>query len=131
MFLPSQVRYLEEVLGASADYFRVSVPQAAPPLSVVIKTPRLTSEEKILLGKILTSANIQNVLHVEDTEAPTGATHILHFCGGDLRGRQTVDASNVWSLPALCDMTGAGPLVLENKKVAWALLQQFMREKVQ
>jgi hypothetical protein len=131
MFLPPQVRYLEEVLGVSADYFRVSPPVQKPTSPVVVKTSRLTSDEKILLGKILASANIGNFVHVEEAEVPAGATHILDFCGGDRAGHQVVDTSHVWSLPALSDMTGNGPLVTESKKVAWTLLQQFMREKTQ
>ena len=139
MWSGEQIRYLEEVLGASAEYFRggesvsvsdaVSVSACAVSETTAVVTPSLSGEEKALLTKILASAQLKEFEHFEG-EASAPASHVIRFQGEPL-GRQLVEASVHWRLPLLSEMLGSGPLVTEKKKYAWTLLQQFMRERQQ
>lgn len=127
MFTEDQILYLEEVLGTSADHYRRSQAAPAQP-EIVVLTPPLTEAEHALLGKILGSVQLTSYLHVEDPGLlPLGAVHILSF--EENYGRRAESGVVWWGLPALADMLGAGPAVNAVKKSAWALLQQFAKER--
>ena len=143
MFTDVQLRYLEDVLGASAEYFRMAPPQhQAPPqdqpslapaqgsIALAVITPALTPEERTLLSKILASASIKIYQHFEAKECPEGVAHVIEFGGGEL-GRTLSGGTVRWRLPLLAEMTGTGTQIVEQKKAAWNWLQQFMREKSQ
>ena len=135
MFTDVQLRYLEDVLGASVEYFRTAAPKppvesAQGSIALAVLTPALTAAEHTLLGKILSSANIKIYQHFEAKECPEGVAHVIRFGGGEL-GRTLSGGTVHWCLPQLSDMTGTGAEIVEQKKAAWYWLQQFMREKSQ
>jgi hypothetical protein len=130
MFTDAQILYLEEVLGASSDYFRATEPGPEPvpaPEKVIVHTPVLSAAERALLVKILTSVKLSDYRHVEG-DVETVASHRISFIGNENFGRSTEGLSVLWRLPALSEMLDGAPGMMEKKKTAWALLQQFIRE---
>lgn len=132
MFTEAQVHYIEDVLGASTGYFRASPAPPSAPVEVVILTLPLSSQQEALLGKILASVQLSGYRHVQVAEAkfesPEAAVHVLAFFGLAEDGRLTHSESVWWSLPSLAEMTGSDASVVEKKKAAWVLLQQFAKE---
>jgi hypothetical protein len=130
MFSEAQIHYLEDVLGVSPNYFR-GEPLPTVNVGIVVWTATLNDAEKALLAKILASVSLKDFTHLEgETARPEGA-HVIHFVGGEGLGRLTIDGAVHWRLPAIAEMLGAGAGVVEKKKMAWNLLQQFAREKNQ
>lgn len=128
MFTEDQILYLEEVLGTSADHYRRKASAAPATPEIVVLTPPLADDERTLLVKVLGSVRLAAYLHVEDPgQLPMGALHILSF--EENYGRRSESGVVWWGLPALTDMLGSGPAVNAVKKSAWALLQQFAKER--
>ncbi len=124
MFNEAQVLYLEDVLGASVNYFRATADD-----SILVLTPRLNNEEKALLNKILTSVKLTAYRHEQTADISahdTANSNVLAFFGGN--SRESRPSGIWWSLPTLNEMIGNSPAVAEKKKSAWAMLQQFAKE---
>ncbi|MBX3023263.1 MAG: hypothetical protein KF799_16435 [Bdellovibrionales bacterium] len=127
MFTEEQLLYIEEVLGASVDGFRVSAPAKEHTLAIL--TPPLPPEEQGLLAKILGSIQLEAYTHVYSLdEIPAQAAHVLSF--QEASGRWTEGGRVWWGFPSLSSMLGPGAAVVAAKKEAWALLQQFRKEQV-
>ncbi|MGZ3723395.1 MAG: hypothetical protein ACXVA9_10720 [Bdellovibrionales bacterium] len=90
-------------------------------------TGPLNPEEVALLGKILSSVQLKNFTHIESL-GDVSAQKVLVFGGNLTIGRHEFENSVWWSAPALHTMLGSDPVVTENKKLTWALLQQMAKE---
>lgn len=126
MFTDAQILYIQEVLGTTVEGFQTAVPPAVNEVAVL--TPPLEREELALLGKVLGSVHLQAYSHVFSIDqVPAGTVHVLSF--QEANGRWTEEGRVWWGLPSLSFMTGNGPAVAASKKEAWALLQQFQKER--
>jgi hypothetical protein len=124
---------MEEVLGISANDF-VAGPKTESLEEVIVLTPPLNSEERELLAKVLASVHLQSLdpIHSESENLPDGtkAEHILSFFGYKNPPRELRDATLWWHLPTLKEMAAANDAeTTVRKKEAWAVLQQFKKEK--
>ena len=135
MFTAAQSQYLQEVLGVSPSDFFVSnvISQNAAETSdhteyeTVVMTGELSHEELTLLNKILSSVTLGEFTRLEVLR-DIRAKKVLVF-GHELSiGRHEFEDSTWWSAPALQTMIGSGPVVAENKKTTWNMLQQMAKE---
>jgi hypothetical protein len=138
MLTEAQIQYITEVLGAPIEAYLKPVGHVLPE-AVSILTPRLGSnEERLLLDRILASANLKEAPVYEFESVPDfhahaealSARHALVFSREVPYGRHQHDGITVWGLHGLDSMIGQGPEVARAKKAVWDLLQQFNRERL-
>lgn len=136
MFTEAQIQYLENVLGASVNYFAAPLKQPGPAQnlthSIVVLTPSLIPEEAALLSKILGSVQLSESVHVQSAEFKLAigmsARHVVTFGGERPAGRHQLPTGTWWSVCPLGEMLGSGPAVSEKKKATWVLMQQLVKE---
>jgi hypothetical protein len=136
MFTNEQRQYLEDVLGLnSAGYALAGTAPGPAHHPLLVLTYLLNDEERALLAKILGSIRLAGYHHLEEekislAEFPEGHTadHVLAFIDYP-PGRHQFGEGGWTVLPPVSSMTGANAEVVARKKEAWALLQQFAKER--